>query len=620
MASWPAVLPQVPLLDGFSCQPAVNGLIATEMDVGPPKVRRRFTTSSAAMQASWVLNDEQLDVFFDFFEIELADGALSFTAEHPLPPHAPVVMLFDPASPPNFIPIGNDLWRIEARLILPSGLAPVIEQSAPGARVGAGAAQLAGATGLGIGQVRGRILGAMAASTAPATAFAIGAVPGTRVSGASATSTAAAVASASGRLVARGVAPAVTANASAAGAGPMATWMANRGPRSTRGFNIGTMAITGSSLVAWRNYMGFQSEFIGAACLGAGSSGVNQFTIDNFDELFGGPHANGDNSVTWPSQISWDRIPQCTDVWNHTNGVTTNDWFGAYITLAPLGAPLSACIDTANGVYDDRFKRMGARMAWQLSRCGHRLDRLALRPNWEMDQDTGLRITSPAGTSFWQAAEHAGNNLTQAVQLYLDFVGRAVLKIREGYGQYIPIAYSPAYEPTQVPASYGSMLPYASLLVGHDIACCSFHPDYRRITTVQATTDMVQSTTISRNTPALVVSSARAQGKSWACFEHSCRHEVDFVLPSRNLTNLALSYDLFGQFCADNSDILFATAGLSSAMNNPDYLQTLRYPNPYNANPSLAGTLLYPDPNHANVGHWRSMVQMHKARFGLPTS
>lgn len=168
MAFWPTALPSSPLLDGFSCQPAGYGLVVTEMDAGPPKVRRRTSTQGLLMQASWVLSRDQLNEFQSFFEIDLAHGSLTFTAEHPLPPYPLVAMRFDPRSTPSLRKVGQDVWRLDAQLVilsdevLPSAFGADVARQGSGGGL-AGPATLAAATTL-------RLRGSASASTAAVTA------------------------------------------------------------------------------------------------------------------------------------------------------------------------------------------------------------------------------------------------------------------------------------------------------------------------------------------------------------------------------------------------------------------------------------------------------------------
>lgn len=117
MATWPVSLPVAPLLDGFSYQPA-NTLVVSEMDAGLPKVRRRFTAGPDMASASWLLTAAQFETFRSFFTTDLAGGALSFTAEHPLPPYATATIRFDPTQMPTFTPLGNGEWKVDAQIMI----------------------------------------------------------------------------------------------------------------------------------------------------------------------------------------------------------------------------------------------------------------------------------------------------------------------------------------------------------------------------------------------------------------------------------------------------------------------------------------------------------------------
>lgn len=117
MATWPVSLPVAPLLDGFSYQPA-NTLTASNADVGALKVRRRFTAGPDLARASWLLTAPQFATFRAFFDTDLAGGALSFTAEHPLPPYATATLRFDPAQMPTYTPLGNGLWQVDAQIMI----------------------------------------------------------------------------------------------------------------------------------------------------------------------------------------------------------------------------------------------------------------------------------------------------------------------------------------------------------------------------------------------------------------------------------------------------------------------------------------------------------------------
>lgn len=113
---WPASLPQIPLLEGFAYQIA-NNVVATEMDAGPPKVRRRFTSQPVRARISHLFTEDQRTTFDDFVRNDLAGGALTFAAPHPISGNL-AEMRFDPTSTPSLTPIGGGTWRLEADVLI----------------------------------------------------------------------------------------------------------------------------------------------------------------------------------------------------------------------------------------------------------------------------------------------------------------------------------------------------------------------------------------------------------------------------------------------------------------------------------------------------------------------
>lgn len=74
---WPFGLPTQVLSEGYSYTPGQN-LVATDMDVGQPKVRRRSSNRPAAEQFSVVVDWADFETFRQWFETDLAQGALTF--------------------------------------------------------------------------------------------------------------------------------------------------------------------------------------------------------------------------------------------------------------------------------------------------------------------------------------------------------------------------------------------------------------------------------------------------------------------------------------------------------------------------------------------------------------
>lgn len=72
-AVWPLSLPQEP--DIGHIEEAPNNLLRTQMDVGPPKVRRRYTAAVRSVEMPLELDDAQTTTLHDFFTTTLKDGA-----------------------------------------------------------------------------------------------------------------------------------------------------------------------------------------------------------------------------------------------------------------------------------------------------------------------------------------------------------------------------------------------------------------------------------------------------------------------------------------------------------------------------------------------------------------
>jgi len=81
-AVWPGGLPQIPLMDGYE-EGQSNHILATQMDAGPAKYRRRYRASIRNFSLSLMLTSAQLTTFDTFFESTLEGGALPFDWVHP---------------------------------------------------------------------------------------------------------------------------------------------------------------------------------------------------------------------------------------------------------------------------------------------------------------------------------------------------------------------------------------------------------------------------------------------------------------------------------------------------------------------------------------------------------
>ena len=84
MASWPGTLPGFDkmLADGYEAV-MVDNIIATEMDVGPPKIRRRSSAGVEPISGSMRMTATQLATFKTFYNTTINYGADEFDATHP---------------------------------------------------------------------------------------------------------------------------------------------------------------------------------------------------------------------------------------------------------------------------------------------------------------------------------------------------------------------------------------------------------------------------------------------------------------------------------------------------------------------------------------------------------
>jgi len=80
---WPYELPQVVLASGYS-EGAAGNLIISEVDVGPPKRRLRDLGRNRHYTVSMRLSTDQRQVFLDFWDRQIAQGALQFYFPHPI--------------------------------------------------------------------------------------------------------------------------------------------------------------------------------------------------------------------------------------------------------------------------------------------------------------------------------------------------------------------------------------------------------------------------------------------------------------------------------------------------------------------------------------------------------
>jgi hypothetical protein len=104
MPTWPTSLPQHVLEQGYNEQ-VPDQTIETQMDAGPAKVRRRFTTAPRRFGVVVVMDPDQVALFETFYLETLAGGSLPFDWVHPRTRVSTTFRFRKPV--PSINPLGN---------------------------------------------------------------------------------------------------------------------------------------------------------------------------------------------------------------------------------------------------------------------------------------------------------------------------------------------------------------------------------------------------------------------------------------------------------------------------------------------------------------------------------
>jgi hypothetical protein len=83
MATWPATLPQSPLINGYNEVPE-DARLVSEVDAGSRKIRNRYTAASEFVNENYVLTAAQYATLKSFYKTTLGNGAEEFTKENPI--------------------------------------------------------------------------------------------------------------------------------------------------------------------------------------------------------------------------------------------------------------------------------------------------------------------------------------------------------------------------------------------------------------------------------------------------------------------------------------------------------------------------------------------------------
>lgn len=83
MEPWPSTLQPLLNEENFGLTWDDN-ILRTDMEVGPPKVRRRSTTNVDEFSCSIDLDLNQYSIFENFYKTSLNGGAKTFSFKHPI--------------------------------------------------------------------------------------------------------------------------------------------------------------------------------------------------------------------------------------------------------------------------------------------------------------------------------------------------------------------------------------------------------------------------------------------------------------------------------------------------------------------------------------------------------
>lgn len=111
MESWPLTFQQLINEEGFGKQLG-DTTIRSDMDVGPDKVRSRFTVGVDQYSCTIYLDYDQLQDFEDFYKTTLGNGTLTFSFNDPFT-GSPAEFRF--RNPPDIKPRGGRNFTVNMK-------------------------------------------------------------------------------------------------------------------------------------------------------------------------------------------------------------------------------------------------------------------------------------------------------------------------------------------------------------------------------------------------------------------------------------------------------------------------------------------------------------------------
>jgi len=106
--TWPISLQQKLNVDSFSISFG-DTLVKSDMDVGPAKVRSRFTDAVDVWTASIYLDYDEYTDLFDFYKTTLNNGAKTFSFTDPM---TGLLGEFRFSNPPGITPLGGRFFKV----------------------------------------------------------------------------------------------------------------------------------------------------------------------------------------------------------------------------------------------------------------------------------------------------------------------------------------------------------------------------------------------------------------------------------------------------------------------------------------------------------------------------
>jgi hypothetical protein len=111
MEVWPSQLQQKLNVDSFTVVFG-NTLVKSETDVGPAKVRSRYTDAVDLYSCTIDLDYDDYDVLYDFYKTTLNNGAKTFSFVNPFTLATDEFRFLDPI---DIRPLGGRLFRVNMK-------------------------------------------------------------------------------------------------------------------------------------------------------------------------------------------------------------------------------------------------------------------------------------------------------------------------------------------------------------------------------------------------------------------------------------------------------------------------------------------------------------------------